>query len=252
MPGEVAVVGAGPGDPELLTMQAYKLITKAEIVIYDRLVSDEVLALLPEQCKKIYVGKMPGEHRINQDEINQLLVKEAKRQQKVVRLKGGDAFVFGRGSEEILYLLSHGIPCHIVPGLTAASACTSYAGIPLTHRQVSQSASLVTGNVKDNGELDLPWSNLVDNKQTITFYMGLTRVGIIATQLMKAGRAPETPLALIYRGTQPQQQIYRGTLERLEQMVSEHQLKPPTLIVLGDVVTLFKPKQIKNLGYLAP
>ena len=250
--GEVAIIGAGPGDPDLLTMQAYKLITTAEIAIYDRLVSDAVLALLPVNCLKIYVGKMPGEHRITQDEINQLLVEKANKQQKVVRLKGGDPFVFGRGSEEILHLLAHNIPCHLVPGLTAASACTSYAGIPLTHRQISQSCTLITGNVKDNGELDLPWENLADKKQTITFYMGLTRVGIITEQLIAAGRDKQTPAALIYRGTQPEQQVYHGTLNELEQLVSTHKLTPPTLIVLGDVVTIFKPDQLKNLGYLAP
>ena len=158
--GEVALVGAGPGDPDLLTIQAYRFIKQAEVVIYDRLVSEEIMALLPRDCQQIYVGKKQADHRVPQEGINQLLVDNALLGKRVVRLKGGDPFVFGRGSEEAQFILSHGVACHIVPGMTAASACTSYAGIPLTHRKVARSCTFITGNVQDNGALDLPWQAL--------------------------------------------------------------------------------------------
>jgi uroporphyrin-III C-methyltransferase len=171
--GEVALVGAGPGDADLLTIQAFRFIKQADIVIYDRLVSEEIMTLLPSTCEKVYVGKKQADHRVPQDGINQLLVKHAKLGKKVVRLKGGDPFVFGRGSEEAIFTLANGVACHIVPGMTAASACTSYAGIPLTHRQVARSCTFITGNVQDNGALDLPWHTLNDAQQTIVFYMGI-------------------------------------------------------------------------------
>ena len=171
--GEVALVGSGPGDPELLTIQAYRFIKQAEVVIYDRLVSEAIMDLIPEHCERVYVGKKQAEHRVPQEGINQLLVDYAHSGKKVVRLKGGDPFVFGRGGEEAQFLLANNIACHIVPGMTAASACTSYAGIPLTHRQVAQSCTFITGNVQDNGALDLPWHTLSDSKQTVVFYMGV-------------------------------------------------------------------------------
>jgi uroporphyrin-III C-methyltransferase len=249
--GEVALVGAGPGDPELLTLQAYKFIKQAEVVIYDRLVSVEIMALLPEQCQRIYVGKKQADHRVPQDGINQFLVDYAKLGKKVVRLKGGDPFVFGRGGEEAQYLLANKVACHIVPGMTAASACTSYAGIPLTHRQVSQSCTFITGNVEANGELNLPWQNLSDSKQTIVFYMGIKTLPIITEQLIAAGRAASTPAALIHKGTQPDQKIYRGNLAALSDLVVEHKIKPPTLIVIGDVVDTFNNDALTGIGYLS-
>jgi uroporphyrin-III C-methyltransferase len=250
--GEVALVGAGPGDPELLTLQAFRFIKQAEVVIYDRLVSAEILALLPENCERIYVGKKQAEHRVPQDDINQLLVDHARQNKKVLRLKGGDPFVFGRGGEEAQFALKHDIACHIVPGMTAASACTSYVGIPLTHRQVAQSCTFITGNVQNNGELSLPWHTLTDNKQTIVFYMGIKSLPIISEQLIKAGRIGSTPAALIYKGTNPEQHVYRGTLAGLNHLVELHNIKPPTLVIIGDVVNTFDEKHLINLGYLSP
>jgi uroporphyrin-III C-methyltransferase len=250
--GEVALVGAGPGDPDLLTLQAFRFIKQAEVVIYDRLVSDEIMALIPFECERIYVGKKQAEHRVPQDNINQLLVDHAKDNKKVVRLKGGDPFVFGRGGEEAQFLLSNDIPCHIVPGITAASACTSYVGIPLTHRQVAQSCTFITGNVQNNGALDLPWHTLNDAKQTVVFYMGIKSLPIISEQLINAGRAESTPAALIHKGTNPQQQVFHGQLSQLSELVIKHNIKPPTLVVIGDVVKTFDESQLTNLGYLTP
>lgn len=250
--GEVALVGSGPGDPELLTLQAYKFIQQAEVVIYDRLVSKEIMALVPEHAELVYVGKMQSHHRVPQDGINQLIVDHAKAGKKVVRLKGGDPFVFGRGGEEAQFALANNVACHIVPGLTASSACSSYVGIPLTHRQVAQSCTLVTGHVKNCGALDLPWHTLSDEKQTVVFYMGVKSLPIITKQLIDAGRREQTPAALIHKGTTPEQQLYRGTLANLNEIVEQHNVKPPTLIVIGDVVDTFSPEQLTNLGYLSP
>ena len=250
--GEVALVGAGPGDPDLLTLQAFRFIKQAEVVIYDRLVSDEIMALIPNNCEQIYVGKKQSNHRVPQDGINQLLVDYAKKSKKVVRLKGGDSFIFGRGSEEAQFLLTNNIACHIVPGMTAASACTSYAGIPLTHRKVARSCTLITGNVQDNGALDLPWSTLNDVEQTVVFYMGIKSLPIITKQLIKAGRSAETPAALIRKGTHQDQQVIKGSLSTLEALVTLHNIKPPSLIVIGDVVGTFNNDQLTNLGYLTP
>jgi uroporphyrin-III C-methyltransferase len=249
--GEVALVGAGPGDPDLLTLQAYRFIQQAEVVIYDRLVSKEIMALVPEQAELVYVGKKQAEHRVPQDGINQLLVDYAKQHKKVVRLKGGDPFVFGRGSEEALVLLAQDIACHIVPGMTAASACTSYVGIPLTHRNVSRSTTFITGHVQENGELDIPWNTLSDKQQTVVFYMGVKTLPIIIDQLEQAGRSRTTPAALIRKGTRTDQEVYRGTLASLEKLVEQHNIKPPTLIVIGDVVDIFAPEQLTNIGYLS-
>lgn len=250
--GEVALVGAGPGDPDLLTLQAFRFIKQADVVIYDRLVSKEIMALIPEHCELVYVGKKQADHRVPQEGINQLLVDHAKQNKKVLRLKGGDPFVFGRGGEEAQFILSNGIACHIVPGMTAASACTSYAGIPLTHRQVSQSCTFITGNVQNNGELDLPWQTLTDSKQTVVFYMGIKSLPIITQQLITAGRSENTPAALIRKGTHKDQQVFKGSLKTLASLVEQHQIKPPSLIVIGDVINTFEEGVLQNLGYLAP
>lgn len=250
--GEVALVGAGPGDPDLLTLQAFRFIKQADVVIYDRLVSEEIMALLPSHCEKIYVGKKQAEHRVPQDGINQLLVDHAKLNKKVLRLKGGDPFVFGRGGEEAQFLLENNVACHIVPGMTAASACTSYAGIPLTHRKVARSCTFITGNVQDNGALDLPWQTLNDAEQTVVFYMGIKSLPIITKQLINAGRDKNTPAALIRKGSHIDQQVVKGSLATLEALVAAHNIKPPSLIIIGDVVEIFADCQLKNLGYLAP
>lgn len=250
--GEVALVGTGPGDPDLLTLQAYRFIQQADIVIYDRLVSKEIMALLPINCEKIYVGKKQADHRVPQDKINELLVEHAKLNKRVVRLKGGDPFVFGRGGEEAQFALSHNVACHIVPGMTAASACTSYVGIPLTHRQVAQSCTFITGHVKNCGSLDLPWQTLNDKKQTVVFYMGVKSLPIITKQLVDAGRSLSTPAALIHKGTTPEQQVYKGNISTLCQLVEKYNVKPPTLIVIGDVVDTFSQSELSNIGYLTP
>ncbi|NQY37463.1 MAG: uroporphyrinogen-III C-methyltransferase [Alteromonadaceae bacterium] len=250
--GEVALVGSGPGDPELLTIQAYRFIKQAEVVIYDRLVSEAIMDLVPEHCERVYVGKKQAEHRVPQEGINQLLVDYAHSGKKVVRLKGGDPFVFGRGGEEAQFLLANNIACHIVPGMTAASACTSYAGIPLTHRQVAQSCTFITGNVQDNGALDLPWHTLSDSKQTVVFYMGIKSLPTITEQLLKAGRTASTPAAIIHKGSQPDQKVYRSTLEKLVELVIKENIKPPSLIVIGDVVNTFDEDHLKHIGYVSP
>lgn len=250
--GEVALVGAGPGDADLLTIQAFRFIKQADIVIYDRLVSDEIMALLPSTCEQIDVGKKQALHRVPQDTINQLLVDHARLGKKVLRLKGGDPFVFGRGSEEAKFVLENGVACHIVPGMTAASACTSYAGIPLTHRKVARSCTFITGNVQSNGALDLPWHTLNDPEQTIVFYMGIKSLPIIIEQLTTAGRDENTPAALIYKGTYAEQQVAKGTLSNLESLVKLYNIKPPSLIVIGNVIDVFATEEMTNLGYFSP
>lgn len=258
--GEVALVGAGPGDPDLLTLQAFRFIKQADVVIYDRLVSDEIMALLPENCEKLYVGKKQADHRVPQEGINQLLVVQARLNKKVLRLKGGDPFVFGRGGEEAQFLLEHNIACHIVPGMTAASACTSYVGIPLTHRNVSQSCTFITGHLQksliqkeecEEKDTDLPWHILADSKQTVVFYMGIKNLPMIIKEIIATGRSAHTPAALIHKGTQKDQLVYKGELTQLNDLVKQHNIKPPTLIVIGDVVNVFDESSLKNIGYLA-
>lgn len=250
--GEIALVGAGPGDPDLLTLQAYRFINQANVAVYDRLVSDEIMALLPDGCEKIYVGKKQAVHKVPQERINEILVEQAQAGKRVVRLKGGDPFVFGRGGEEALHALSKGVACHIVPGMTAASSCAAYAGIPLTHRQVSRACTLITGHVQNDGSLDLPWTALQDKQQTIVFYMGVKTLKTIVEQLYLAGRDRHTPVALIQRGTTPQQKVVKGQLQDIVYLVEEHQIKPPTLIMIGDVVTTFDDHNVENLGYVTP
>ncbi|MBL0711847.1 MAG: uroporphyrinogen-III C-methyltransferase [Colwellia sp.] len=248
--GEVALVGSGPGDAELLTIRAMRFIEQAEIAIYDRLVSEEILALLPENCERFYVGKEQAKHCVPQDKINQILVEQAKLGKKVLRLKGGDPFIFGRGGEEAQYMLERGVSCHICPGITAASGCTTYAGIPLTHRGVAQGCTFITGHIQNNGQLNLPWQNLSCNTQTVVFYMGINTLPKIAEQLIKHGRNANTPAALIRKGTQPEQKTYRGTIGTLTALVAEHNITPPTLIVIGDVVNQLTSKQLSIPGFL--
>ena len=248
--GEVALVGSGPGDAELLTLRALRFIQQADITVYDRLVSDEILDLLPENAEKIYVGKEQAKHCVPQDKINQLLVDQAKLGKRVLRLKGGDPFIFGRGGEEAEYLLANGVNCHICPGITAASGCTTYAGIPLTHRGVAQGCTFITGHIQNNGQLNLPWESLASSSQTVVFYMGINTLPKIAEQLIKHGRAANTPAALIRRGTQPEQQVFRGQIDTLEQLVIEHKITPPTLIIIGDVVNQLTEQSLSTPGFL--
>jgi uroporphyrin-III C-methyltransferase len=248
--GEVALVGSGPGDAELLTVRAMRFIEQAEIAIYDRLVSDEILALLPENCERFYVGKEQAKHCVPQDKINQILVDEARLGKKVLRLKGGDPFIFGRGGEEAEYMLRNGISCHICPGITAASGCTTYAGIPLTHRGVAQGCTFITGHIQNNGQLNLPWQSLTCATQTVVFYMGINTLPKIAEKLVEHGRDINTPAALIRKGTQPEQKTYRGTIGTLAELVEKHNITPPTLIVIGDVVNQLTEQQLTTPGFL--
>ncbi len=249
--GEVALVGSGPGDVELLTLRALRFIEQAEVTIYDRLVSNEILALLPENTEKFYVGKEQAKHCVPQDKINQLLLEHAKQGKRVLRLKGGDPFIFGRGGEEAEYLLQNGISCHICPGITAASGCTSYAGIPLTHRGVAQGCTFITGHMQNNGQLNLPWQSLISKQQTVVFYMGINTLDKITEQLIAHGRAPETPAALIRKGTQAEQQVFRGKLSELNQLVKKYNITPPTLIVIGEVVDQLTSVQLNTPGFLS-
>lgn len=248
--GEVALVGSGPGDAELLTIRAMRFIEQAEIAIYDRLVSEEILALLPENCERFYVGKEQAKHCVPQDKINQILVEQAKSGKKVLRLKGGDPFIFGRGGEEAEYMLERGVSCHICPGITAASGCTTYAGIPLTHRGVAQGCTFITGHIQNNGLLNLPWQSLCCPTQTVVFYMGINTLPKIAEKLVEHGRDINTPAALIRKGTQPEQKTYRGTIGNLAELVAKHNITPPTLIVIGDVVNQLTEQQLKTPGFL--
>jgi len=248
--GEVALVGSGPGDAELLTIRAMRFIEQAEIAIYDRLVSEEILALLPKDCERFYVGKEQAKHCVPQDKINQILVEQAKLGKKVLRLKGGDPFIFGRGGEEAEYMLERGVSCHLCPGITAASGCTTYAGIPLTHRGVAQGCTFITGHIQDNGQLNLPWQSLSCSTQTVVFYMGINTLEKITEQLIKHGRDANTPAALIRKGTQPEQKTYRGTISNLTELTKKHKITPPTLIVIGDVVNQLTTKQLSIPGFL--
>lgn len=235
--GEVYLVGAGPGDPDLLTFRALRLMQQADIVVHDRLVSNGVLDLTRRDSEKIYVGKQRDNHSMAQDSINQLLASLAKKGKRVVRLKGGDPFIFGRGGEEIETLMQENINFQVVPGITAASGCASYAGIPLTHRDHAQSCTFVTGHLKQ-GSTDLNWQQLSAPNQTVVFYMGLTGLEKICQSLIANGCSKDHPIAIIQQGTTTNQRVITGTLETLPQSVTKNKLKAPTLIIVGTVVTL--------------
>lgn len=240
--GMVYLVGAGPGDPDLLTLKAARLLKQADVVVYDNLVSEGVISLIHMGAERIYVGKQTNRHTLPQAEINQLLVTLAKAGKKVVRLKGGDPFIFGRGGEELEVLAEHGVAFEVVPGITAASGIACYAGIPLTHRDHAQTCLFTTGHLKD-GSLDLDWPSLVRPNQTVVIYMGLGALGEIARQLVQHGMAANTPAAIIEKGTTRQQKVVAGTLDTLPDLVRTLGLKSPCLIIVGQVVALNKQLQ---------
>ncbi|EJA3103471.1 uroporphyrinogen-III C-methyltransferase [Vibrio vulnificus] len=233
--GEVALVGAGPGDPELLTLKALNYLQQAEVVLYDYLVSDEIMALVANDAILVCVGKRAGHHSVPQEKTNQLLVDFAKQGYKVVRIKGGDPFVFGRGGEELEVLADAGITFQVVPGITAAAGATAYAGIPLTHRDYAQSAMFITGHLKAESD-QLDWSTLARGQQTLVIYMGLMKSNYIQEQLIKHGRRAQTPIAIIERGTQLSQKIFKGQLSELSDLAKK--AEAPALIVIGEVVQL--------------
>ncbi|MEN8275543.1 uroporphyrinogen-III C-methyltransferase [Acinetobacter seifertii] len=235
--GEVYLVGAGPGDPELLTLKALRLMQQADVVIYDRLVSQPILELCRRDATKIYVGKARSNHSVPQDGINALLVENAQQGKRVCRLKGGDPFIFGRGGEEIQELFQAGVPFQVVPGITAASGCSAYAGIPLTHRDYAQSVRFLTGHLKE-GSPELPWNELVYENQTLVLYMGLVGLERICEQLIAHGQRPDMPVALISKGTTPEQKVVVGSLADIASKVTEHQIHAPTLTIIGEVVRL--------------
>lgn len=244
--GEVYLVGAGPGDPDLLTFKALRLMQQADVVVYDRLVSPPILDMVRRDAEKIYAGKASSNHAIPQENINQLLVRLAKEGKRVLRLKGGDPFIFGRGGEEIAELIDEKIEFQVVPGITAASGCASYAGIPLTHRDHSQACIFVTGHRRD-GEETLNWDMLSHANQTVVFYMGLENVERICSSLKAHGRAADTPAALVEKGTTEAQRVFVGDLDSLPGIIADNDVRAPTLILVGEVVALHD-----RLGWYKP
>ena len=237
--GEVYLIGAGPGDPDLLTLRAFRLLQQADVVLYDRLVAPQILARLNPDTAQIYVGKQRAAHAESQQNINRMLVDYARAGKRVARLKGGDPFIFGRGGEEIADLAAHQIPFQVIPGITAAAGCASYAGIPLTHRDHAQSVRFVTGQLRD-GSVDLDWESLVAPGQTLVFYMALNGLPVICENLLAHGLPADLPVALIEKGTTPQQKVYASTLSEMCYVVAQNEIHAPTIFIAGEVVKLHR------------
>jgi uroporphyrin-III C-methyltransferase len=237
MPGTVYLVGAGPGNPELLTVRAARLLEQADAIAYDHLVAPEILAMAPPHAERIYVGKERDRHSLPQEELNLLLVRLAKEGKRVIRLKGGDPYIFGRGGEEAEILAAHQVPFEVVPGVTAAAGVAAYAGIPLTHRDHAQACVLVTGHLKD-GSADLDWIGLARKEQTVVIYMGLQGLKTVCAKLIEHGLPAEWPAAIVQQGTTARQRTIVGTLSNLPALAEAAQLKAPTLIIIGSVVSL--------------
>ena len=236
--GEVAILGAGPGDPGLLTLRALSLLEQADCLVFDRLVSKNVLALASPRARRFYVGKASRCHALTQEETNALLVRLAQEGKRVVRLKGGDPYIFGRGGEEAEVLIAHGVNFRVVPGITSAQGCAAYGGFPLTHRDYAQSVTFVTGHCKGDGDLALNWASLAAPHQTTVFYMGLANAELIRRELQRHGLPAEHPVALVERGTTPEQRQVITCLGELVETIAREGFKPPTLIVVGEVVRL--------------
>ena len=244
--GEVYLVGAGPGDPDLLTFRALRLMQQAEVVLYDRLVSPAIVDLTRKDAERIYVGKKRDQHALPQMEISQLLVDLAKQGKRVLRLKGGDPFIFGRGGEEIELLSAENIPFQVVPGITAAAGCACYAGIPLTHRDYAHTCVFITGHLKD-GSMDLNWDTLIQPRQTIAVYMGIVGLEVLCQELIARGMSASMPAALIQQGTTQKQKVYIRDLASLADIPKQHDIQPPTIIIIGEVVKLHE-----NLSWFEP
>lgn len=241
--GFVSLVGAGPGDPDLLTVKGHRVIQQADVVVYDRLVSTEILALASPDAEMVYVGKKLDYHCVPQDQINQILVDKAQAGKRVVRLKGGDSFIFGRGGEELEELAKHGIKYEVVPGITAAAGATAYAGIPLTHRDHAQSVQFITGHVQKDGR-EIEWASLAQSNNTLVFYMGLKQSGHISDKLITHGLSSDTPCAIIENGTRKEQRVLTSRLANLPVVAKSAQ--SPALIVIGSVTTLSESLQWFN------
>ena len=236
--GFVSLVGAGPGDADLMTVKAVRLLQQAEVVVFDRLVSADILSLIPTGISRISVGKEVGKHCVPQEQINEIIVNLAKAGRKIVRLKGGDPYMFGRGGEEVLALKKHNIAFEVVPGITAASGCSSYSGIPLTHRGMSRRVQFITGHFNDNQPLDLNWQSIADPDSTLVIYMGLSNLPLAVHSLIDAGLPASTPAAAVQNGTTEFQQRVITTLDQLNDAIHQKRMKAPVMIIIGEVVSL--------------
>jgi len=235
--GKVYLVGAGPGDPDLVTFRALRLMQKADVVLYDRLIGEGVMNLVRREAERIYVGKRPDDHELPQEEIGALLVRLATEGKRVLRLKGGDPFMFGRGGEEIEALAAHGVPFQVCPGVTAAIGASAYAGIPLTHRDHAQACVFVTGHGKD-GKLDLDWTALLQPRQTVAIYMGLRNLEALTTDFVARGASADLPAAIVDNATRLNQKVVVGTLATLAAKARAAELRGPSIVIVGTVVAL--------------